>query len=51
MPKFAIECPNCRRYAQVSAGFFVRKKTDCSCGYSIDVRTDKLTSRPQAQKF
>ena len=51
MSKFVIECPNCGRYAEASTGFFARKKIDCSCGYTIDVRTDKLTSRPQAQKF
>lgn len=45
MPKFVIECPNCGRYAQASSGFFTRKKIDCSCGYTIDVRTDKLASR------
>ena len=25
--------------------FFARKKIDCACGYTMDVRTDKLTSR------
>lgn len=45
MSKFVIECPNCGRYAEASTGFFARKKIDCSCGYIIDVRTDKLTSR------
>lgn len=45
MSKFVIECPNCGRYAQAGSGFFARKKIDCSCGYTIDVRTDKLASR------
>ena len=45
MSKFVIECPNCGRYAQASSGFFVRKKIDCSCGYTMDVRTDRLASR------
>lgn len=45
MPKFVIECPNCGRYAEAKTGFFARKKIDCSCGYTIDVRTDKLASR------
>lgn len=45
MSKFVIECPNCGCYAEASTGFFARKKIDCSCGYTIDVRTDKLTSR------
>ncbi len=45
MAKFIIECPSCGKYAEAKTGFFVRKKIDCSCGYTIDVRTDKLTSR------
>ena len=45
MPKFVIECPSCGRYAEAKTGFFARKKIDCACGYTIDIRTDKLTSR------
>lgn len=45
MSKFVIECPTCGRYAEAKTGFFARKKIDCACGYTIDVRTDKLTSR------
>ena len=45
MSKFVIECPNCGRYAEANTGFLARKKIDCSCGYTIDVRTDKLASR------
>lgn len=45
MSKFVIECPNCGRYAEASTGFFARKKIDCSCGYTINVKTDKLSSR------
>ena len=45
MSKFVIECPNCGRYAEAKTGFFARKKIDCVCGYTIDVRTDKLSSR------
>ena len=45
MSKFVIECPSCGRYAEAKTGFFARKKVDCSCGYTIDVRTDKLASR------
>ena len=45
MAKFAIECPSCGRFAEAKTGFFARKKIDCSCGYTIDVRTDKLTTR------
>ena len=45
MSKFVIECPSCGRYAEAKTGFFARKKIDCACGYTINVRTDKLTSR------
>lgn len=45
MSKFVIECPNCGKYVEAKTGFFARKKIDCACGYTIDVRTDKLTSR------
>ena len=45
MSKFVIECPRCGRYAEAKTGFFARKKIECSCGHTIDVRTDKLASR------
>ena len=45
MSKFVIECPNCGKYAEARTGFFARKKIDCACGYTIDVRTDKLAGR------
>lgn len=45
MSKFVIECPSCGRYAEAKTGFFARKKIDCACGYTINVKTDKLTSR------
>ncbi len=45
MAKFVIECPNCGKFAEAKTGFFARKKIDCSCGYTINVRTDKMTSR------
>ena len=45
MARFVIECPNCGKYAEARTGFFARKKIDCACGYTIDIRTDKLTSR------
>lgn len=44
MSKFVIECPSCGRYAEVSDGFFSKKKIDCTCGYTINVKTDKLSS-------
>lgn len=45
MSKFTIECPACHRYAEASTGFFAKKKIHCACGFTIDVRTDKMTSR------
>lgn len=45
MSKFVIECPNCGRYAEARTGFFARKKIDCDCGYTINVPTDRLSTR------
>lgn len=45
MSKFVIQCPNCGKYAEAKTGFFARKKIDCTCGYTINVRTDKMASR------
>lgn len=45
MGKFVIECPSCGRYAEASTGFFAKKKIDCVCGYTINVKTDKLSSK------
>ncbi len=45
MSKFVIECPRCGRAAEARTGFFARKKIDCVCGYTINVRTDRLASR------
>ncbi len=45
MAKFVMECPNCGKFVEAKTGFFVRKKIDCACGYTINVKTDKLTSR------
>lgn len=45
MSKFVIECPVCGRYAEAKTGFFAKKKIDCTCGNTINVRTDKMASR------
>ncbi len=45
MSKFVIECPHCGSYAEGKTGFFARKKIDCACGYTINVKTDKMTTR------
>ena len=45
MSKFIIECPICHRYAEAKTGFFARKKIDCACGNTIDVKADRMTTR------
>lgn len=45
MAKFAIACPKCGKYAEARTGFFAKKKIDCSCGNTINVRLDKMISR------
>ena len=45
MAKFVMECPNCGKYVEASTGFFAKKTVNCSCGYVIRVKTDKMTSR------
>lgn len=45
MSKFIIECPRCGKYTEASTWLFSKKKIDCVCGYTIDVRTDKMSSR------
>lgn len=45
MGKFVIECSLCGKYAEARTSFFARKKIDCTCGYTINIRTDKLAGR------
>ena len=45
MSKFVMECPACGRYAEARTGFFARKKIDCVCGHTIDVRTERMVTR------
>lgn len=45
MSKFVMECPSCGRYTEASSGFFAKKKIDCACGYTINVKTDKMSSK------
>ncbi len=45
MPKFVMECPIFGKYVETKIGFGARKKIDCTCGYTINVHTDKLTFR------
>lgn len=45
MSKFVIECPKCRNYAEASTGLFAKRKIQCACGNTIEVRTEKLATR------
>ena len=45
MSKFLIECPSCGRYTEGSTGLFAKKTIPCTCGYTINIKADKLTSR------
>lgn len=45
MSKFVIECPVCHRYAEARTGFFASKRIHCPCGNTINVKTDRMTSR------
>ena len=45
MAKFMMECPNCGKFVEASTGWFAKKKIDCPCGYTINVKTDKVTSK------
>ena len=49
MSKFVIECPNCGKYAEASSGGFLgigkTREIDCTCGYTINVATDKISSK------
>lgn len=44
MAKFVISCPECGKYAMASTGLFAKKKVDCTCGYTINVKTDRIAS-------
>lgn len=45
MSKFVIECSHCGSYAEGKTGFFARKKIECVCGNTINVKIDKMTTR------
>lgn len=45
MKKFVIECPSCGTCNEASTGFFAKKKIPCTCGYVINVKTDKVSSK------
>ena len=45
MSKFIIACPVCHNYAEASTGFFANKHIRCACGNTINVKTDRMTTR------
>ena len=50
MSKFVIKCPKCHRYAEASGGLFgtglfAKRTVKCSCGETINIQTEKLSSR------
>ena len=45
MAKFVMECPSCGKYVAAKTGIFARRKIECDCGHTIQVRTEKLSAR------
>ena len=45
MSKFVINCPVCGKPVQASTGAFAKKEIKCSCGYVIDVNSNKLATK------
>ena len=47
MAKFVMACPKCGKYAEAKTGWWIfgTRKIDCLCGYEIDVKTEKVTSK------
>ncbi|RGY96664.1 SPFH domain-containing protein [Clostridium sp. AM58-1XD] len=48
MSKFVIECPSCGKYAEASFGFLglmATREIKCTCGYTIRIKSDKLSSK------
>ena len=46
MANFIIECPACKKTLQAGTGLFSKKKIKCSCGYSLDVSSERFTQEP-----
>ncbi len=46
MGKFAMQCPQCGNYVMAYNGLrgLIKNKIDCTCGYQIDVRAERMTS-------
>ena len=45
MATFVTNCPACKKAIQVSTGPFAKKKVKCSCGYVIDVNTERMETK------
>lgn len=45
MAKFVLECPYCERHIEAKTGLFARRKISCTCGHTIDVKTEKMATR------
>ena len=45
MAEFVMECPGCGKYVAAKTGIFAKRKIECDCGYTIHVKTDKLSVR------
>lgn len=44
MSKFVISCPVCHKYTEASTGLFAARHIRCSCGHTIDVKADRMTT-------
>lgn len=42
MANFVMECPACGKPIQASTGLFAKKRIKCSCGYMLDVNTERI---------
>ena len=45
MAKFYVDCPVCGQYTLAKTGLFAKKNISCTCGNTINIRQDKLSSR------
>lgn len=45
MAKYLIQCPKCGRFHEASTSLFASRQIPCECGYTIDTKQDRLTSR------
>ncbi len=45
MGKFIIECPKCHTILEARTGFLAPRHCECACGYSIDLKSETVTTR------